>query len=364
MKRVGIITMYHNSENYGGILQAYALAKKINLLGADARQISFDTCGNKIFAPKKSWKTSVKSFVAKCLKLLSVARVKKSRTIKKFRDAIPHTRIVNSGNIKGLLNNFDVFITGSDQVWNPSAVCKEYLLSFVPPEKTKVSYAASISRDTLTSEEQQVFKNSLDTFSDISVREQNDALLLEQCVNKKIEWVLDPVFLLSKQDWDEASSDRLIDEKYVFCYFLNDRNKNPSLIAEFARNNNSITVQIDGLSAVSKNIADKKIKNVGPKQFLSLIKHADFVLTDSFHAMAFSFLFQKNFIVFSRNNERTMETRITSFLNLINRNDLFIDAQANDINQLTRIKAVDYKTEYTDFETQKIYSVNFLKKHL
>lgn len=364
MKRVGIITMYHNSENYGGILQAYALTKKINLLGGDAKQIDFDTCGNRIFAKKNTLITSVKISIAKFLKLLSVGKQKKSKTIKKFRDSIPHTRTVNSDNIKGILNDFDVFITGSDQVWNPSAMCYEYLLSFVPPEKTKLSYAASISRDRLTLEEQQVFQQYLSTFSCVSVRESNDVPLLEQCVNQKVEWVLDPVFLLGKQDWDESADERLIRENYIFCYFLNDKNKNPALISDFAKKTNTVTVQIDGLNRATGNVTDHAIKNVGPKQFLSLIKHADYIFTDSFHAMSFSFLFQKNFIVFPRNKERTMETRITSFLNLIGRNDLFFDGRMADVSALTEVKAVDYTKEYTNFENKKTDSVNFLKKYL
>ena len=364
MKRVGIITMYHKSENYGGILQAYALTKKINSLGGNAKQINFDTRGNKIFSQKNTIKTFVKSSIAKFLKMLSVHHFTKSRIIKKFRDAIPHTHPVNSDNIKSILNDFDLFICGSDQVWNPSAMCNAYLLNFVPSEKTKLSYAASISKDCLTQEEQQVFQKNLNTFSDISVREYNDVLLLEQCVNKKIEWVLDPVFLLSKQEWDELSSKRLLDKRYVFCYFLNEKNKNPTLIADFAKKTNSITVQIDGLSMFSKKITDKKIKNVGPAQFLSLIKNAEYVLTDSFHAMAFSFIFQKKFIVFSRNKERTMETRITSFLHLIDKNNLFLDAQTDDINKLTDMDQMDYTIEYTDFENKKTHSINFLKKYL
>ncbi|MBO5408667.1 MAG: polysaccharide pyruvyl transferase family protein [Clostridia bacterium] len=364
MKRVGIITMYHNSENYGGILQAYALTKKINLLGADAKQISFDTCGNKIFASQKSWKTFVKSTIAKCLKLLSYSNVKKSRNIRQFRDSIPHTYTVNSGNIKSLLNEFDVFITGSDQVWNPLAMCEEYLLGFVPPEKTKLSYAASISRDTLTREEQQVFFNHLTTFTDISVRECNDVSLLEQCVDKKIEWVLDPVFLLNHKEWEEVTSERLVKEPYVFCYFLNDKNKNPALVADFAKKTNTVTVQIDGLSVASRKITDQQIQHVGPKQFLSLIRHAEYILTDSFHAMAFSFIFQKDFMVFPRNPERTMESRITSFLSLIGRADRFVDVKTDNATELTNLKKMDYTVAYSDFEEKKAYSVDFLKKYL
>ncbi len=364
MKRVGIITMYHNSENYGGILQAYALAKKLNLLGADAKQISFDTCGNRIFAPKKSIVTSVKSTVAKCLKLLSVSRVKKSRIIKQFRDAIPHTAVVNSDKIKSIVNDFDVFITGSDQVWNPSAMCSEYLLGFVPPEKTKLSYAASISRDQLTKEEQVIFQNYLRNFTDISVRESHDVSLLEECANKKIEWVMDPVFLPDKQEWDEVADKRLISEPYVFCYFLNDKNKSSELIADFAKQTNTVTVQIDGLNMSSKKMTDQTVKNVGPKQFLSLIKYADYVLTDSFHAMSFSFIFKKNFIVFPRNKERGMESRITSFLKLIGRGDLFLDTEITDAKQILHLDKMDYTALYTDFEEKKAHSVNFLKQYL
>ncbi|MBE7018938.1 MAG: polysaccharide pyruvyl transferase family protein [Ruminococcaceae bacterium] len=364
MKRVGIITMYHNSENYGGILQAYALAKKLNLLGADAKQISFDACGSRVFAPKKSIVTSVKTTMAKILKMLSAGNARKSKIIQKFRDDIPHTSVVNPDNIKSIVNDFDVFITGSDQVWNPLAMCKEYLLSFVPPEKTKLSYAASISRDRLTGEEQAVFQNYLSTFTDISVRESHDVALLEECVNKKIEWVLDPVFLLDQAEWEDAACKRLIEKPYVFCYFLNDKNKDAALMKEFANQTNTVTVQIDGLTMSSKKMADQTIKNVGPRQFLSLIKHAEHVLTDSFHAMSFSFLFRKNFIVFPRNTERTMESRITSFLQLLGREDRFVDAKEVKVSELLALKPMDYNVSYQDFEERKAHSENFLKKYL
>lgn len=363
MNRVGIITMYHNSENYGGILQAYALAKKINLLGGSAKQISFDTRGERIFGGKQTFITTVKVWIANFLKKVSVSRLAKSRIIKKFRDGIPHTKVVNSDNIKSLLSEFDIFICGSDQVWNPSALCKEYLLSFVPPEKIKISYAASISRDTLTQQEQHIFQQYLQTFTDISVRESNDVLLLEPCVHQKVEWVMDPVFLLSSKDWSDVAGERLIKEKYVFCYFLNEKNKKPAMLSDFSKSMDAITVQVDGLGLSSKMIADRSVKNVGPVEFLSLIQHAEYVLTDSFHAMSFSFLLQKNFIVFPRNNERTMETRITSFLSLIGRTDLFVDTTV-DVNELTELSAIDYTKEYTDFEHKKAHSVNFIQKYL
>ena len=126
-------------------------------------------------------------------------------------------------------DEYDAFVTGSDQVWNLKFYDAAYFLDFVPHEKPKYSYAASFSMNELTEEQKIVVKNHLSDFSGISVREENAIQLLEKNTNIEPVFVVDPTLLLNKEDWDEVCDECVVDEKYVFAYFLG---RNRSLVVD------------------------------------------------------------------------------------------------------------------------------------
>ena len=234
--RIGIITMYYNSSNYGGLLQAYALCKYLNDSGYPTKQITYDFY-RKTISSSKDYKNLV-SFLFKRLQkrtnnliiktiniIHGVSELRKDRRniCAEFRASIPHTETVyNDNSIEDCNNLFDIFIAGSDQVWNPDVFRPSFFLSFVNEEKKKISYAASIGNSITGKEMQSEYEDALNKFDRISVREKSDINKLEDLCKKRVEWVVDPVFLLTEKQWETVSSpvQLNINKEYIFCYFL------------------------------------------------------------------------------------------------------------------------------------------------
>ena len=335
-KKIGILTMYYNSANYGGLLQAYALVKYLNNRGYDAKQISYDFSKMtiNINATDKQVqrktiikiKKSIKKYLTNCnnaLHGLTEYRSIRQEMCKDFRESIPHTKNVYDINtLKDVVNDFDVFITGSDQVWNPNGYRPGFFLTFVDgKEKMKIAYAASIS-NTISANALSTYKEALKDFTRISVREEADVDVIKNITNKAVLWALDPVFLLNQDEWTSVASDikELIDEPYLFCYFLGESIKQRIMVKEYAESKGLKIVTIPFLQGdyreCDRNFGDYQFKKISPNQFLGLIRGAECIFTDSFHATAFSLVFHRPFIVFERYGHPEMIERIKSVTRL------------------------------------------------
>lgn len=314
-KNVGIITHYYHSENYGGLLQSYALCKYLNGNGVNAMQVCYDSSVQR-YTLKKRLKLSAYH----CLRFVKIAAHPASRAaikqrkkaIVSFREQIPHTETVyHDNNISEANSLFDAFITGSDQVWHPAVINKAYLLSFT--DKPRFSYAASVACDAIPDEKMPYYK-VLASYAAVSVRERSAQKLLP--VSSKL--VLDPVFLLSENAWEQLASKRLLEERYAFCYFLGDSVQTREACKAFAEKNGLRLVNIpylkDSYRKCDDGFGDCSLCKVSPNDFLSLILHADYVLTDSFHAICFSYIFKKQFFVFNRKTKANSGTRIKDIL--------------------------------------------------
>ena len=184
-----------------------------------------------------------------------------------------------------------------------------------------------MATDYLSDPYQQIFKKALEGYQAISVREKSSVQLLNPLTSMEVQWVLDPTLLLSRNDWDRVCSERLIDEKYLFCYFLGANKKARSLAQKMAKQKNLKLVTIAYASGViqliDKKFGDERLFDVSPQQFISLIKNAEYVFTDSFHAVVFSFLYQKQYFVFNRSQKCEMSARITDITNLFHTPERF-----------------------------------------
>ena len=234
-KKIGILTHYYRSNNYGGNLQAYALCRFINekVPYVSAEQVSYDIYSLQTRKRKRySLSKVIKKLKIKLTytinrtikKEIYIELDKRKKAILKFnQESIPHSiKIYNRLNINECNSEYDIFITGSDQVWHPNVLCPAYLLSFTEKDKAKLSYAASVAKDILTEEEKQIFKEALRDYKAISVRENEAISLLIDISPMEPELVLDPVLLLTREKWDFVSTERIVEEPYLFCYFLGD----------------------------------------------------------------------------------------------------------------------------------------------
>jgi hypothetical protein len=221
----------------------------------------------------------------------------------------------------------------------------------------------------LSTEVKQLYKERLKDFSAISVREKDAVDLLKEFVSQQVEHVLDPTLLLNVEQWDRITSERIIQEKYAFCYFLGEDNEMRNIAKSYAQEHNLVLVNMKHASGqyhkVDINYSDRNLEAPAPTDFLSLIKYAEMVFTDSFHACVFSLLFKRQFFAFERAGYRNMGTRIISLMELFGTESRFCNtAERRNIKYIDQQPLIDYSKECSLFDQMKLTSINFLEKSL
>lgn len=300
MKKIGIMT-FHRAKNYGAMLQSYALQETLNK--------KFDTYLVDYRCPEIEEKYYVKKTLVRKIKnflklffqteyILSVN--KKNRRFNEFvNNFLKTSKPYYAQNIAEANNEFDAFIAGSDQIWNMkwSGTDWNYFLEFADSNK-KFSYAVGLGNSIDEAYKMRILKD-VESFQAILTREEDGRRLLKSIgVKKEIGTVCDPVFLLGKKEWTEKLALEQIQKKrkkYLLLYFV----AKPTDAIPFAKK----IAEQDDLEIVYVNInAEKNIPSdftdvigIGPREFLGLIKNAEVVITTSFHAMAFSLIFNKKF---------------------------------------------------------------------
>ena len=378
--RIGIITFYHNSINYGGNLQAYALCEAISKhTECKVEQISYDSS----YQIKKSKRITVKSLLRPLVKLARKARQglkdfgihKKLKIRKKAfqrfnKDVIRHSaRAYTKKDISACLDNYDAFVAGSDQIWNPMWWDSVYRLEFVPSNKTKIAYAVSLGQKFLSYGQEDMLEACMKDFKAISVREEGSIELLSDLAPTAVEWTLDPTLLLDSGDWDLVVSERRVKEKYLFCYFLGDDIEQRKLAVALAEKYGLRLVTIPNIMGhkrkCDKGFGDIGLYDVSPADFVSLIKHASLVITDSFHATVFSYIYKKEFVVLERTEHKAMSTRISSLMSLIKLNDRFLSTrEMASIPYIEKLTPIDYGRDSEEFLYMKDKSIDFLRRNI
>lgn len=384
-KRIGILTQYYKSSNYGGNLQAYALCKALNALGYTAEQIKYDhyatTNGQqvrpsgsrlkKLLNPKLVWQYALYSTRHMFRRLvLGKSLDQRNTAVSKFNQGeIPHGDCAYTPQSIRECTEYDAYIVGSDQVWNPDWYQMAYFLDFVPQRKKKFSYAASIGKKELTPEQREVFREKLADFAAVSVREQDAVELLENLSPVPVVQTLDPTLLLTREQWDEVCSERLIPGKYIFTYFLGADENQRKVAAAFAGKKKLPIVTLPFLEGSFRKcdvfFGDKKLYDISPADFISLIKHAEYVLTDSFHACVFSSIYQKEFFAFHRLGHAGMGGRLYSLTKLFHSEDHFCDTKERaNLGYIQSCEPIDYNKPHAEFDQMRMQSAEFLIRNL
>lgn len=358
LKKIGVLTYYYNSINFGGNLQAYALCKKLEALGYPAEQICFDATVKPLPASFGETVRRTLSSARRCVyKTLNARRNRRSNAIvrdrkKAFevfnREMTPHSEAVYTvRNIADTNALYRCFIAGSDQIWNLNWYVPSYFLDFVSPENVKTSYAASFGITSFTPEQKATLKEHLRDYRKISLREPTP--LGEEIFGGTPEVLADPTLLLTEEEWSAVAAPRQVAEDYVFCYFFGDGQKSRALAQQYAREKGITLVMIphlNGENPLDISFGDVQIAACSPQQFLSLIKHAECVFTDSFHAVVFSYIFKKNFFVFKRGERDNMSSRIDSITKLFAAQDRFCHSEDRmSMEYICSILPKDYTAE-------------------
>ena len=385
--KIAIVSDYHHRFRYGSLLQSYALTRVVSDLDGVAHcqqlkiEIETKSASQRLehMFRKRGFFNSFILLFRMGAQMLSGKFIKRKyaarlSALKAFRDnTIPHSGTVYSiANISESLNEYDIFITGGDHVWSScyDGLQPMYWLDFVPSTKKKISYAASVSCDHFTKEEREKVADWLADYHAISVREQSGRDLIQEIVGEKknVFHAIDPTLLLSRDTWDEICSERKVSEKYIFAYFLHLSRKQRKFIMQFAK---SMGMKVVALPYIhdhafrfsNLSFGDFRPNDTSPEDFISLIKHAEYVFTDALHGVIFSAIYQKDFYVLHCDREHNVSPCVHGILQTFAAEHRLVNVSVG-IGALSAIAPIDYATVTKHIDTLKKDSLAFLQNAL
>ena len=326
---IGVLT-FHRAVNYGAVLQAYALTEFVsNIIGQDVKVIDYHCEKIEKTSSLSEQLRSSNRFKALAKRVVMGDSLKK--TIAGFDEFRSNYLQLSSSytqiNKEDIANDFEYIIVGSDQVWNLSLTGNDwtYFLDFEHEKSVGISYAASIGE--LPSNNYELYDLLLKNFRAISVREKSFEMWIAYNTTNTALSHIDPVFLIDTNQWDSilVHNDSL-SKKYLLCYNVQDAVKMTDYIekAKVLADENDWSVKYLSTNGRLRNKGNiEVIKSASPQQFISLIRNAEFVITDSFHGTAFSLLYHKDFYVASNIHRAD---RVTDLLQATGLSDRFVSA--------------------------------------
>ena len=257
--------------------------------------------------------------------------------------------------------DYDVYMVGSDQVWNPGIYSSllPYMLTFAPKGKKRVSYASSFGVSQIDASQQWLYKRYLPEFSAIGVRERNAVEMVEDIARCHATWVLDPTLLLNKEDWMKvASYPYEIKNIYILVFELIPSPYIMDLAKTLSKEKGLTIVRLcKNAASETKEKGIISITDAGPAEFVGLFANADMVITNSFHGTAFSINFGKEFYTVTPLHKQN-NSRQQSLLELFSIKERLI-LEGTEISTITR-KPIDYAIVNSTLDKERKKSINFL----
>ena len=357
----------HKVNNQGANLQAVALMHYLEDLGNDVEIIDYFPEYFKHFRPlycgtPKYAANPVTRFAYICAKfpgrLKSYLEYKKSdrkKNFEAFRDK--YYRLTDTyesfEELKANPPKADLYIAGSDQIWNTmmnNGKDPAYYLQFAPKNTTTATYAASFSVSEIPDELKEQTKKYIKSIDFVSVREKSALKILDDLGILNGQAVLDPVFLLEKKQWSKIESNIKLDDEYVLVYDFEGSDEVKNFAVKYAQKHN-----LRIYSLYKNEYCDKSFENFGPDVFLSLIKNAEFIVSNSFHATAFSLIYEKEFAVIKR--QEGINSRMVDLLESVGIDDRIVDSYQE-------FNAIDFNLVKEKLEIEVEKSKDYLKEVL
>lgn len=381
MGKIGIIT-FHYSNNFGGVLQCYALYSYLKSRGLNVEVINYIPSSFKNDGVLRSTGLRKNIFESQkedlnplvLTKRIVVKILNNKKITKKFdmfrQNNLQLSRSVDENSITNILQGYDSIIVGSDQVWNPGRRNqKEYFLNFGELYTgAKISYAADSTISEIDMKHKEILELSLKNFEHISVRNEHSNKFVQELVGKSVPVVVDPTLLIDFDDFNNHVIDKnKKDEKYILVYALGKEinGTNRKLIEKIKEKYGDLKVYSVVIPTMKFNIcnyADEVIYDLGPIEWINMFKNATFVLTDSFHGTLFSIKFRKPFLAYYAEKMRS-----TRFKDLGKRYEIdeFIVNNINEIdekNSLSKIPDFDRIEQIINLNRKD--SIKYLEKAL
>ena len=368
VKKIGIITIT-SCLNYGNRLQNYALQETIKKMGMEVETIK------KIF--KKVSRRQLVCYRIKVLirNLLHINERKgicdRERTFNKFsKKNIKYSKYWTYKNTQksGIEREYDVFVCGSDQIWNPDFEDTlgdlESSTAYFAPKEKRVAYAASIGVGVLNEKYIQEYTKLLSGMKAISMREKSGADIVKNLIGRDVPTVLDPTLLLTRDEWMklEKKPKKQLPDRYIVTYFLGNISKDKREYIDLVSEENEIQViEMSSEYLWDKDIRDKESFCFDPAEFLYVISHSKMLLTDSFHGCVFAIIFDKPFRVFNREgNWGDMWSRIETLIDIIGK----VNVVGTIGEDLKRSLEEEIQYDRIKMERLRCESLEYLKKVL
>lgn len=328
--KIDIIT-YSFAHNYGAVLQTYGLYAFLKKEGYSVEVIDYIPKEYNIDSPNYSklflgysskWGKNI--FTRILWKIVILNNMKRNRKpFRKFLNEKMHlsNKYFCFEELKENPPQADIYLTGSDQVWNSDYIWGEtidrsFYLDFLDAKAQRLSYASSFGKTFLSENEVEPIKSCLEKYKAISVRESAGQDILQE-MGIDAEVVADPTILCCREEWNDLADKRIVTEPYILIFYVAATPHIIKMVKDYAQKKKMKVV------IVSSNVTDKwRIReNVicvpEVTQWLAYIKYADFVVTNSFHGMMFSTIFEKQFAVIITNSTSKYCNRITNYLQII-----------------------------------------------
>lgn len=362
--KVGMIT-FHSAHNFGAVLQAYALNKKIIDIGYEAEIIDYrPQFITELYSINPFHKLSKPKSLISLLSMYPT-RIKKYNKFNKFINEemkLSERSFYSSEDLIKYSFNYDIYVTGSDQVWNPeiNGVMGEYFLSFAGTQSKRISYAASFGKDTLNSKFSEEISFHLKKLDAISVREEDGVNIVNNLIGLNPLRVLDPVFLLSSADWKEKIVAPDITEKYILVYMMEYNKKVIDIAVKVAEEKNMKILNISNSVKIPRGF-EKNLRDIGPREFLGYFYFAEHVITNSFHGTAFSIIFEKNFTIVPHSK---LNSRIDNILKLTNLEERQVNLSDEDESFRRFTSEIEFDEVRQILKKEIDYSVGYLQEAL
>lgn len=337
--KIGILT-FQNTLNYGAKFQEYALQKYINNYGKEAEVI--DYINETIEENEKPLQLKKQRNIKGIVKyfLLHNKQVSKLNKFNNFTNKYikKSNTQYNKNNIKEVNNIYDKIIVGSDQVWNTNMTKDDYTyyLDFIEDNNKKLSYAASFGFSEMPQRNVEKTQNLLKQFKELNVREEAGKDIIDNLISREANVVVDPTFLVTKDEWKKMAKDIKQQEEYIVAYMVNDKKEVFEFMDNLAKKENLKIIYVSDFMKKRNKEKVQMIRNASPEEFIGLINNAKYVITGSFHAICMSILLEKNF--FYMLNDNKVNSRL---INLINKSGL--EDRKIDSGKYIAKKDIDYK---------------------
>ena len=356
--KCGVIT-FHRAHNYGAILQTYALQKTLEKYSVDCEVVDYRS------QFIEQYYKPISIYNLPSLKKAIAILLYNGKTVdnhKVFNDFIKkHIKISkevyhSAEELKRSNEKYDFFISGSDQIWNyitAGFIDDNYFLKFVKDVYKKNSYAPSFGVEIIPQDKKNKYIELLKEFKNISVREAEGAKIINHLLGYTPPVVLDPTLLLDKKNWRDISSDSKEKTDYLLLYLIAESNEIIRLARKIAKERNLKIIYLNNRLFKVRGVENRKKTKVN--EWLSLFMNANCVVTNSFHGLAFSVNFEREFFIQYLPKPAKVNSRLVNLLTLLNLEYRVVEKNYN-------IKEIDYDKVNSRLNNERNKSFSFIKK--